>query len=136
MNNTFSISRFALLLRRQWIENRKVYLAGTMILFGSICFCYILHIINGGVTPSDLVNGGTEDVEKFYYFSKFDFRQLVFVLAGTCYLSLFSGLFFSNLGKPAKAIQELTLPVSKAEKLSVALLFSSLFTIISFAVVF
>ncbi len=133
MNNTFNISRFALLLRRQWIENRMVYLASMMILFGFISFIYIIYIISEGIITSDLAN---VSAQKFYQLSRLDFRVFLLGLLGICYLSLLSGHFFSNMSKPAKAIQELTLPVSKAEKLFVTILFSSLFSIASFIVVF
>lgn len=136
MNNTFNASRFGLLLRRQWIENRKVFLASTAILFGSICLFYIFNILSDSFVQKNSHHVTGIDAYLYFRFSSLRFREAVLVLSGILYVCLLSGHYFTSLSKPATAIQELTIPVSATEKLLSALLSCSVLSMLTFAAVF
>lgn len=50
MNNTFDFNRFSLLVKRQWIENKKLFLMAIVILLGLIIMIYGFNLnIRDGV---------------------------------------------------------------------------------------
>ncbi|MFC7526472.1 hypothetical protein ACFQRK_21110 [Parapedobacter sp. GCM10030251] len=135
MNNTFSTRRFGLLLRKQWIENWKVYLASSAILFGCISLFYILNIVSDNFFQRDSHHITGMDAYTYFRFSSLRFREGILALSGIGYITLLSGHYYSRLSKPATGIQELTLPVSVTEKLLGGLVFGSLLTIFTFIAV-
>jgi len=76
------------------------------------------------------------DAYAFLSYSSLKFRDPLLIISGVFYLSLLSGHYFSNLGKASTAIQELTLPISTAEKLVCSFLLSTVLTMLTFVIVF
>lgn len=137
MTNTFSSARFSLLIRKQWIENGKIFITSTAILFGVVALSYIFAL-----AYFDYIRFGDTSVTEpfavfqFIQFSSLGFRQTILSYCGLFYIALLSGHYFLALGRQTTAIQELTLPVSTTERTVVALLLSSILTLLSFTVVF
>ena len=54
MNNTFDFNRFSLLVKRQWVENKKLFLMASFALFGLGLFAYSLSTNwdNGHISES------------------------------------------------------------------------------------
>lgn len=136
MNNTFSSRRFGLLLRKQWIENRKIFLASSAILFGCIFLFYLFNIISDPFFQRESHHITGMDAYAYFRFSSLPFRESILALSGIGYITLLSGHYYTRLSKPATGIQELTLPVSTTEKLLGGLVCGSLLTIFTFATVF
>ncbi|MGV3762753.1 hypothetical protein [Parapedobacter sp.] len=136
MNNTFSTRRFGLLFRKQWIENRKIFLASSVILFGCISLFYLFNIVGDQFFQRDSHHVTGLNAYTYFRFSSLRFRESILGLSGLGYIALLSGHYYARLSKPATAIQELTLPVSATEKLLVGLVSGSLLTILTFAMVF
>lgn len=132
MNNTFKISRLGLLIKKQWIENRRTYFITTAILFGFIVLIYLFNIFIDSYTKNLI----SIDSYQFLRFSSLSFRIPTLVLSGIFYLCLLAGHYFSNLGKASTAIQELTLPVSTIERLVCSFLLTTVLTLLTFVSVF
>ena len=114
MNNTFNFSRFALLFKKQLVEQGSTYLMSTAVLLG------ILTIILGFSTYS---NDG-------YISEK---TQLAFMVTALFFSGvIFTSMIFSDLGDKKKAIPMLTLPVSHLEKYLVGWLYSFIFFLLIF----
>src|SRR5690606_21890674 len=109
MNNTFSTRRFALLLRKQWIENRKVSLASSAILFGCISLFYLFSIVGDHFFQKGSHHITGMDAYAYFRFSSLRFRESILALSGVGYITLLSGHYYTRLSKPATGIQELTL---------------------------
>lgn len=106
----FSLSRFWLLTRKQWVENRKPYVLGAMALIGILSF-FILFIV---VT------------DKNFGFS-ISSQETVFFVGLISGGALFSStLLKSYEGKP-ESIQAFMIPASVVEKFLVAILYSMIF---------
>ncbi len=113
----FSFTRFGLLLRRQWLENRKTYLLGMPGLAGLI---FIVLAVNSG--PRGITLSTQEGV-----------------FAGCLFLSssLFSMTIFSRYNQRTASIQEMMLPVTAFEKLLAAAFYSMVaFPLLYFALVY
>jgi len=136
MNNTFSATRFGLLLRKQWIENRKIFLASSAVLFGCISLFYLFNIIGDHFFQRDSHHVTGMDAYVYFRFSSLPFRESILTLSSIGYITLLSGHYYTRLSKPATGIQELTIPVSATEKLLGGLIYGSLLTIFTFATVF
>ena len=136
MNNTFKISRLQLLLRKQWIENKKIYFATSAILFGLLALLYAFNILTHSFVTRQNLEGTNEYNYFLSSFSSLTFRDTILAISGMFYLCLLSGHYFSNLGKASTAIQELSLPVSKTEKLVCSFLLSVVLTILTFIISF
>jgi len=130
MNNTFNASRFCLLLKRQWLEYRKVYLSSVAILFGSLIMLYTFSIL-----INNQFRFGQMEQGYLTYFSRLNFRNMILMMTLLIFLSFFAGQHFNRYSKTATAIQELTLPVSALEKIMVAVLTAVLLGIVTYVVV-
>ena len=115
MNNTFSINRFGLLLKKHYFENIRQYLMSPIVLIGVLIasFSYVIFVNDGGHPTVQ---------NQFGVFLTF------FILGG----SIFTANIFSNFSEKRKAIAGLTLPASHFEKY----LLGWLFTAILFPVVY
>lgn len=137
MASTFSSTRFSLLIRKEWIENRKILITGTAILFGAVALSYTFVILTSDYIRfghTTITNG--DATVQFIRFSSLNFRESVLSYSGLFYIALLSGHYFLALGRPTTAIQELTLPVSTTERTIAAFLLSGFLTLLSFTVVF
>lgn len=100
MNAILSFQRLSGLIRKQWIENNRFYLAASLALFGLLSLAVIIFWI--------LMNR-----------SRFEEKELYFIyitglfLAGT----IFASMGFSHLGNKEKGMSWLTFPASHTEKL-------------------
>ena len=127
MNNFFNYHRFALLVRRQWVENRRLFLMALAILLGLGIFFYSFNI--------NWEHGVLFNLEGrmiIFYFS--------FFLAG----SFFTNYIFRDLSDKNSSTSFLLVPASHFEKQLSALLyvfvgfpiaFFILFTIIDYSFV-
>ena len=116
MNNTFSLNRFGLLLKKHYFENIRQYLMSLIVLIGVLIlsFVYIIIMMTGGKQPPTQVQFGV-----FLTF---------FLLAG----SIFTTGIFSNFAGKSKAIASLTLPASHLEKY----LLGWFFTVVIFPIIY
>jgi len=131
MNNTFNTTRFCLLVKRQWLEYRKVYLSSVAILFGSLFLLYAYSIL-----MDNQFKFGEMTQNQLIAFSRLNFRNMILTITSVVFLSFFAGQYFNRYGKAASAIQELTLPVSVLEKTIVALLAAVLLGIVTYAITY
>lgn len=136
MTNTSSFARLRLLIRKQWIENRKIFVVSTVILFGAVALYYLLAILGSNFIRSEETTITLHNAHSFFSFSSLNFRLQVLLFSSLFYLTLLSGHYFLALGKPSTAIQELTLPVSATERTVVAFLLSTLVIILTFVLTF
>ncbi|MEO8173615.1 MAG: hypothetical protein ABI581_11050 [Sediminibacterium sp.] len=119
MNDTFSISRFALLFRKFTKEHIITYLLYLAALGGILIIIYGLVVLTclGGQFPGDMP-------EIFYIFG---------LLFGG---SMFAGSFYSFFQNKARGIQFLNLPASHSEKLLLGYVYIQIVFFISFAIMF
>ncbi len=137
MNNTFNGHRFGLLLKKQWMEYRQVYIASVLILAGCLCmfYAFTLTVERPSWRLTDGLNESSNQLS-LLRFSAMEFRDTLFPVSGILFLTLISGHYFMRLGKAASAIQELTLPVSLVEKVLEGFLLPVCVIIGTFALVF
>ena len=107
MNSTFDFSRWGLLVRQHWIENKKRYLLSMGAMAGILFMWFFWLSIVEDKTPMDMMT------QKASYFF------LLFV-SGCFYASQ----FFRELGSRSRGINYLLLPASALEKLLVGLLYA------------
>jgi hypothetical protein len=119
MNDTFSISRFALLTKKFTKEHIVTYLLYLAALGGILIIIYGLVVLSslGGHFPQDAA-------EIFYTFG---------LLFGG---SMFAGSFYSFFQNKARGIQFLNLPASHSEKLLLGYIFIQVVFFISFIIMF
>jgi hypothetical protein len=99
MNNTFDFNRFSLLVKRQWVENRKLYLMGVLTLLG---LGIVIHSLG-----TDWVEGNFMLIQVrvvLFFFS--------FFLGGT----LFTNYIFKDLSDKNSSTSFLLIPASHLEK--------------------
>jgi hypothetical protein len=102
----FSFARFSYLFKLQFAENRKLYLLSMAAMAGiMLCFMFVsVFTSDGGLTFSGQI----------------DFVTAALILSG----AFFTSLIFKQYGDKNKRIQSILLPVSNAERLAVAVLFT------------
>ncbi len=101
MNDIFSFKRYALLMKRQWVENRKLYLLGIPSVLGILTF-FMCSLEN------------REEV----FLS--DFGSFTFIAAGMFFILILSGTFFQRVNTKENGMFFFSLPTSKLEKWAVA----------------
>lgn len=113
MNNYFSFQRLGLLIKKQFLENVKLYLYGTLALLGLLIIVTFLWIEIGGKSYNE------DTLLGLYLIGLF--------ISG----ALFASFSFSMLGNKDKGIYWLSLPASHAEKLLSVLFYNVIvFTIV------
>lgn len=122
MNNTFNFNRFALLLKRQWLEFGKIYLISLAVLAGIIITFYALNL--------------GEDNLKDISDSTLGFRTILFLVVGFLFLTIISSSYFSHLGQKSKAIVDLLIPASTLEKFLTSLFYTCFVAIGSYLLIF
>jgi len=102
----FSIKRVWLLAKKQWVENRKLYLLGALALIGIMSALILFNVANGGIS---------EETQKVCLFGGI-------LIAG----SIFTSTILSQFSNKINGIEALMLPASTLEKVVVALVYSLL----------
>lgn len=105
MNNTFDFNRFSLLVKRQWIENKKLFL---MAIFGIVG---ILIIINSLIMRWE--SGITYETARFSIFN------LSLFLSG----SIFANYVFKDISDKNSSTSFLLIPASHFEKFLTGVLY-------------
>jgi hypothetical protein len=99
MNNFFNFNRFALLVKRQWVENRKLFLMAMLVLVGMGIVTYSINL--------DWDLGILMNVE-----SRYQIFIMGFFLGG----SLFTNYVFKDLSDKNSSTSFLMIPASHFEK--------------------
>lgn len=107
MNSNFSFERLFGLIRKQWIENSRFYLLGSLALFGLMTICMIFFWV---------LMDGRQYSESFAY----SLYLIGLFLTGTIYGSI----SFSILGSKEKGQYWLSFPASHAEKLVTSIFYN------------
>ena len=118
MNNTFDFNRFSLLVKRQWIENKKLFLMASFALFGLGVVFYSFQI--------DFVTGKMYPQIQIIVFS------LGLFLSGT----IFTNFLFKEFSDKNATTSFLQIPASHFEKLSCGLVYSFIIFPIVFILIF
>lgn len=106
----FSLSRFWLLTRKQWVENRKPYVLGAMALIGILSFFILFTILSDNHTG-------------FHVSS----QETVFFVGLISAGAIFSSTLLKPYEEKPKSIQAFMIPASIVEKFLVAILYSMIF---------
>lgn len=129
MNNTFDISRFYKLVRRQWLSNGKEYLLIVGVLLAVFLYFYGDFAYEAFYNPDNL------DVE--IIFRKFRGTRLaLFIILGVLYLTYIASSSYSRYGKSSSVIPEILLPASQLEKFLNSWLFSFVFAFAVYIILF
>ena len=124
MNNTFSIQRFGLLLKRQWLEFGKIYLVSLLVALGVFIAFY-------GVGLWDqLMEGETISASDLH------FREPLFMVFGFIFISVIASTYFAHLGQKPRAIIDLLIPASTFEKFIAGVFFTAILAVFSFLLLF
>ncbi|RZK40838.1 MAG: hypothetical protein EOO90_13525 [Pedobacter sp.] len=123
MNNTFTLTRFGLLLKRQWLELGKFYLISFAVLFGVIVAVY------------GYANYLIMDAHRIST-SSADFRVPLFFISGILFTTIIASGYFAHLGQKSRAIFDLMIPASTFEKFLSAVFFTVVLGIFGFLVIF
>jgi hypothetical protein len=99
MTTTFSFSRLLQLVRKQWIENSRLYLFSILALLGMLGLIMLFWIISGGQHYSE------------------DILYIIFVFGLFVAGAVFASMSFSMLGNKEKGAYWLAFPASLLEKL-------------------
>ena len=122
MNNTFDLHRFTLLLKRQWLEFGKIFLITLLVATGVLIAFYGIILL-----PLQTI--------KLIIF-RLDFRQPLFFIFGFLFISIIASSYFAHLGQKSKAIVDLLIPASTFEKFLAGVFFTSVFSVLSFLLIF
>lgn len=114
MNNTFSIQRFGLLLKRQWLEFGKIYLVSLAVIFGIFLIFY-------GYYYKEILD--RLDHPLSYSWRVLNFREPLFIVTGFLFITIIASNYFAHLGQKSKAIIDLLIPASTFEKFLTGLFF-------------
>jgi hypothetical protein len=123
MNNTFNINRFALLLRRQWLEFGKIFLITLGVAFGVIATFY-------------LVSFWPVFLDSSVPYVRVGFREPLFVIFGFLFITVVASSYFAHLGQKPKTIIELLLPASTFEKFLAGVFFTAILSVLGYILVF
>lgn len=128
MDNSFSLYRVGLLIKRQWASFGKIFLialgAVTLVILG----VYLFNL------PTKETIGAFRVYKNNLIMLRFPL--FVFSIVGILFTTLTSSWYFSKWGKKANAIEELLLPASSLEKYVCSILLTSIVCIVSFSIVF
>ncbi len=113
MNQSFSLSRFWLLLKLDFATNGKTYLSTAGLIVG------LMVLLMSGVLFSGTYRNLLEMLHPLALF-------MCVLLGG----SLFTSTFFAQYGVPDRGIHALMVPASRLEKFLVALLVNMVFTVL------
>jgi len=133
MNKSYSLQRLSLLFRKQWIEYGRIYGVMVAILFGVLFLIYLAQIMSTSSYDEQSLSGNES---RFLAYSQMSFREPVLIVSLCVYMSVMAGNYFNRYAHPAGGIQELTLPVSLGERLSIGLLTVVLLCGLTFWIVF
>jgi len=125
MNNTFNITRFGLLLKRQWLEFGKIYLITLGVAFG-VMITFYSYFLWPYLSQAP--------INAFNY--RMGFREPLFFFFFFLFISLIASSYFAHLGQKSKAVIDLMIPASVFEKFLTGALFTSLLSIVSFIALF
>lgn len=114
MNNTFDFNRFSLLVKRQWVENKKLFLMASFGVVG------ILAILNSLIMRWQ--SGTTSEIPRYVFFN------LSLFLSG----SIFANYVFKDISDKNSSTSFLLIPASHFEKF----LTGVIYTFILFPIVF
>ncbi|WP_148661131.1 hypothetical protein [Flavisolibacter tropicus] len=116
---SFDFSRWVLLVKQHWIENKKRYLLSVGAAAGILSMWFFFMMMVNDLDPmEDSIQRGT------YFFLLF---------SGGCF---YASQFFRELGSRSKAINYLLLPASSLEKLMVSLLYVVVLYFIVYTAIF
>lgn len=101
MNNFFNYPRFSLLVKRQWVENRKLFLMATLVIFGMGIITYSLNF--------NWVSGSLFNIQG---------RTIIFFIGFFLSGSLSTSYIFKDLSDKNSSTSYLLVPASHFEKLS------------------
>ncbi|MBQ7941874.1 MAG: hypothetical protein IJ328_05645 [Muribaculaceae bacterium] len=125
-NNTFSFMRFALLFRKDIVENRKFYLLGTLVMFGISVIVISMFGFGkiGSIVPETI---------------DLNYDYICFSILG--FSLIFSSVVFGRMQSKAKRISEIVLPASALEKFMVkwliaVVLFVAVFVFVLFCAIY
>ena len=106
MNNTFDFNRFSLLVKRQWVENKKLFLMASFGIMG------IIIVINSLIM--------TSEKGRIYESARFSILLLSLFLGG----SIFTNYVFKDLSDKNSSTSFLLVPASHFEKFSTGVLYA------------
>jgi hypothetical protein len=119
MNNTFSFERLFALIRKQWIENSRFYMLGTLALLGLMTIALVFFWVS--------MDGYAWDERTAY----------VIYLAGLFIVgSIYGSISFSVLGSKEKGQYWLSIPASHLEKLITTILYNTMFFFVVYTACF
>jgi hypothetical protein len=119
MNNFFNYHRFALLIKRQWVENRKLFLMATLVMLGIGIVFYIPNL--------DWYGGHLFNI---------DGRTGIF-FAGIFFAgSLFTNYIFKDLSDKNSSTSYLLVPASHFEKLLSGIFYAIIVFPVVYAIIF
>lgn len=118
MNNTFDFNRFSLLVKRQWVENKKLFLMASFGIVG------ILVILNSLIMRWE---SGT-----IYEFARFLIFNLSLFLSG----SIFANYVFKDISDKNSGTSFLLIPASHFEKFLTGVLYAFIIFPIVFLALF
>jgi hypothetical protein len=124
MNNTFSIQRFGLLLKRQWLEFGKIYLISLAVVLGIFLSFYGYNYY---AITNFMARGFSHHMA---------FRIPLFIVTGLIFITIIGSNYFAHLGQKPRAIIDLLVPTSTFEKLMGGILFTSVLGILSYLLLF
>jgi len=126
MNSLFNFNRFWLLIKRQWLEFGKIYLISLLVVTCVLVIFYMWNLPD----PEQRLPYNGDGVLSIY------FRIPLFLTLGFIFISIIASSYFSLLGQKPKAIIELMTPASILEKWLCSLLYTGIFSVFSFLLVF
>lgn len=129
MNNTFSIQRFGLLLKRQWLEFGKIYLISLGVVFGIFLFFY-------GYNYYSIINFTYNSTRSDGSLSSLQFREPLFAIMGILFITIVASSYFAHLGQKSRAIIDLMIPASTFEKFMGGIFFASVLGIGSYLLLY
>ncbi len=106
MKQTFDISRFFKLLKRQWLDLGKVYLSTFVIILAITVFCYVMGYLS--------IISNQYNIENQIFSTTF--RYPLFIVQSIIFLSLIGNHYFSHFGHKGRVITDIMLPASRIEK--------------------
>ena len=113
MTTTFSFPRLLQLIRKQWVENSRLYLFSTLALLGMMGLVMFFWFISDGKHYSE------------------DGQYIIFVFGLYIAGAVFASMSFSQLGNKEKATYWLAFPASHLEKLLCVIFYNVIvFTIV------
>ena len=126
MNNTFNITRFGLLLKRQWLEFGKIFLIILAVALGVVVTFYGFATWNAFFAPEF-----SPDISRIL-----NFREPLFLIFGFLFNTVIASSYFAHLGQKPKAVIDLMIPASTFEKFLIGVLFTGFLATLSYLLIF